>query len=164
MTSQVSTEPQSGTIYFDDEIEPIYTGQQSSKGIQGKPIDLRDPQHEYVEKTQPSSTSFDTMLELQIKQMQCFQELAVQLKYSKKLSLNVASVHTDKRGTTRSHEDSDHDSELNMRQCKQSKNVDETHLDHAELYNILTHVKDEDQCEVEETTNTHETVDLKEVN
>jgi hypothetical protein len=44
MTSQVSTEPQSGTIYFDDEIEPIYTGQQSSKGIQGKPIDLRDPQ------------------------------------------------------------------------------------------------------------------------
>jgi hypothetical protein len=43
-----------------------------------------------------------------------------------------------------------------MRQCKQSKNVDETHLDHAELYNILTHVKDEDQCEVEETTNTHD--------
>lgn len=161
MTSQVSTEPQSGTSDFDDEIEPN-TGQQSGKGIQGKPIDLRDPQHEYVEKTQPSSTSFDTMLEMQMKQMKCFQELAEQLKYSKNLSLNVASVHTDKRGTKRSHEDSDHDNELDMPQCKQSLNVDDTQLDHAELDNILTHV--EDQCEVEETTDTQETVDLKEVN
>ena len=91
MTSQVSTEPQSGTVDFDDKIEPNYTGQQSGKDIQGKPIDLRDPQHEYVEKTQPSSTSFDTMLELQMKQMKCFQELAEQLKYFKNLSLNTNS-------------------------------------------------------------------------
>jgi hypothetical protein len=66
MTSQVSTEPQSGTSDFDDEIEPHYTGQQSGKGIQGKPIDLRNLQHENVEKTQLSSTSFDTMLILLI--------------------------------------------------------------------------------------------------
>ena len=136
MTLQVSTEPQSGTSDFDDEIKPNYTGQQSGKGIQGKPIDLRDPEHEYVEKTQPSSTSFDTMLELQMK---CFQELA-------------------------EHEDSDHDNELDMPQCKQSLNVDDTQLDHPELDNILTHVEDGDQCEVEETTDTQETVDLKEVN
>jgi hypothetical protein len=161
MTLQVSTEPQSVTSDFDDEIKPNYTGQQSGKGIQGKPIDLRDPEHEYVEKTQPSSTSFDTMLELQMK---CFQELAEQLKYLKNLSLNVASVHTDKRGTKRLHEDSDHDNELDMPQCKQSLNVDDTQLDHPELDNILTHVEDGDQCEAEETTDTQETVDLKEVN
>jgi hypothetical protein len=50
----------------DDEIEPNYTGQQSGKGIQGKPIHLRNLQHENVEKTQPSSTSFDAMLILLI--------------------------------------------------------------------------------------------------
>ena len=66
MTSQVSTEPQSGTSDFVDEIEPNYTGQQSGKGIQGKPIHLRNLQHENVEKTQPSSTSFDAMLILLI--------------------------------------------------------------------------------------------------
>ena len=103
------------------------------------------------------------MKQLQMKQVQCFQELAEQLKYSNNLSLNVASVHTDKRGTKRSHEDSDHDNELDMPQCKQSNHVD-TQLDHAELDNILTHVEDGDQCEVEETTDTQETIDLKEVN
>jgi hypothetical protein len=51
MTSQVSTEHQSAANDFDDEIEPNYTGQQSGKGIQGKPIDLRNLQHENVEKT-----------------------------------------------------------------------------------------------------------------
>jgi hypothetical protein len=45
MTSQVSTEPQSGTSDFDDEIEPNCTGQQSGKGIQGKPIDLNPCLH-----------------------------------------------------------------------------------------------------------------------
>jgi hypothetical protein len=47
-------------------ISPNYTGQHSSKGIQGKPIELRNLQHENVEKTQLSSTSFDTMLLLLI--------------------------------------------------------------------------------------------------
>jgi hypothetical protein len=46
--------------------EPNCTGQQSGKGIQGKPIDLRNLQHENVKKTQLSSTSFDTMLILLI--------------------------------------------------------------------------------------------------